>query len=210
MSPGLIVKICGITRPEDAEAAVRAGADWLGLNFWPRSRRHVTVERAIEIAAVIPGDVRRVGVFVNAPRPLVEDVAARVGLDLLQFHGDEDPEYLRAFAGRHVRALRVRAAEDLRRIERCDATDLVLLDAASEGYGGSGQVFDWSLARAAKAYGKRIVLAGGLTPENVAGAVRDVRPYGVDVASGVERAPGIKDEERMRRFVEAARGAPGA
>lgn len=204
----VIVKICGLTRPEDAEAAVAAGADWIGINFWPRSRRHVSIERAVEIAAAIPGDVRKVGVFVNAARPHIDEAAARVGLDLIQLHGDEDPEYCRAFAGRYLRAIRVTDAGDLRHIDAYD-TDLILLDAPSAGYGGSGTAFDWSLARQAKARsGKRILLAGGLTPDNVAGAVRDVRPFGVDVASGVETAPGVKSAELMRRFVDAAKGRP--
>jgi phosphoribosylanthranilate isomerase len=198
----VIVKICGITRPEDAEAAVAAGADWIGLNFWPRSRRFVTVERALEIAAVVPGDVKKVGVFVDAPAPAVEETARRVGLDWVQLHGDEDAEYCAKFAGRCVRALRVAAATDLAAIETVPA-EMFLLDAPSPG---SGRTFDWSLARAAKSYGKKIILAGGLTPENVAQAVREVRPFGVDVASGVESQPGIKDAEKMRRFVDEARG----
>jgi phosphoribosylanthranilate isomerase len=202
----LVVKICGLTRPEDAEAAVAAGADWIGLNFWPRSRRHVTLERALEIAAAVPGDVVRVGVFVNAAAPAVEEIARRVGLDLVQLHGDEDPEYCQAFAGRYLRALRLSDASDLPAIERFAGSDTVLLDTPSPGYGGSGATFDWSLARAAKAYGKRILLAGGLTPENVAQAVREVRPFGVDVAGGVEATPGIKDHDKLRRFVDAAKG----
>lgn len=202
----IVVKICGVTRPEDAEAAVAAGADWIGLNFWPRSRRYVSVERAVEIAAAIPGDVKKVGVFVNAAAPAVEEVARRVGLDLLQFHGDEDDAYLARFAGRpFLRALRVRTEADLRALPTLP-TDLVLLDTPTEGYGGSGCSFDWSLARLARASGKRILLAGGLTPENVAAAIREVRPFGVDVASGVELAPGIKDAVKMRRFVQAAKG----
>lgn len=206
MSVGLIVKICGVTTAEDAEAAVAAGADWLGLNFWPRSRRHVDAERAVEIVAALPRGVVKVGVFVNAPAPEVEAIAARVGLDLLQFHGDEDAAYLAGFAGRHVRALRVRDAADLRALDGL-ATDTVLLDAASDGYGGSGHTFDWALARQAGAPGRRLILAGGLTPENVAQAVREVRPFGVDVASGVERAPGVKDHDKVRRFVTAAKEA---
>jgi phosphoribosylanthranilate isomerase len=202
----MIVKICGITRAEDAEAAVKAGADWIGLNFWPRSRRYVTVEQAIAACQVIPGDVKKVGVFVNAAAPAVEETARRVGLDLVQFHGDEDEAYLAAFAGRpHVRAVRVRTEADLRVLERTSSTDTVLLDTPSDGYGGSGRTFDWSLARAARTLGKKILLAGGLTPENVAQAIREVRPFGVDVAGGVEASPGIKDPDKIRRFVETVR-----
>jgi phosphoribosylanthranilate isomerase len=200
-----LVKICGVTRAADAEAAVAAGADLIGLNFWPRSRRFVTIEQAIEIAAAIPGDVRKVGVFVNAAAPAVEEAMRRVGLDLAQFHGDEDPAYCAAFAGRHIRAVRVRAAADLRELERY-ATDTILLDSLTAGYGGSGESFDWSLARAARDLGKKIFLAGGLTPDNVTAAIREARPHGVDVAGGVERAPGIKDHDRMRQFIDAAKG----
>lgn len=203
----MIVKICGITRPEDAEAAVEAGADWIGLNFWPRSRRHVGVDRAVEIAAAIPGDVKKVGVFVNAAAPLVEEIIARVGLDLVQLHGDEDPDYCRAFAGRYLRAFRVATAADLRHLDAFDC-DVVLLDAPQAEYGGGGVTGDWSLARKARGAGKKILLAGGLTPDNVAAAVRDVRPFGVDVASGVESGPGVKDVELMQRFVRAAKGTP--
>jgi phosphoribosylanthranilate isomerase len=206
----VIVKICGVTRPEDAEVAAQAGADWIGLNFWPRSRRYVALERAVEVAAAIPGDVKKVGVFVNAPAPTVVDVAHRVGLDILQFHGDEDAHYLAAFAeefaGRTLQALRVRDATDLRLLEQLAGVDTVLLDAPSDSYGGSGRTFDWTLARQAKAHGKRIVLAGGLTPENVAQAIREVRPFGVDVAGGVEASPGVKDADKIRRFLEAAKG----
>ena len=206
----MIVKICGVTRPEDAEVAVAAGADWIGLNFWPRSRRYLSVERAREVAEAIPGDVKKVGVFVNAPAPTVMEAALLVGLDVLQFHGDEDAAYLAGFAGRYtfVKALRVRAALDLRLIDVLQGTDTVLLDAPSDSYGGAGRPFDWSLARQAKTHGKRIVLAGGLTPDNVGEAVREVRPFGVDVASGVESAPGLKDAEKVRRFVAAAKGEP--
>lgn len=201
----VIVKICGVTRPEDAELAVAAGADWIGLNFWPRSRRYVTVAQALEIAAAIPGDVRKVGVFVNAAAPALLEIAARIGLDLVQLHGDEDPEYCRALRRPHIRALRVADERDLAALEQIDS-DLVLLDTASPGYGGSGRVFDWSLARTAKSSGKKILIAGGLTPDNVAQAVREVRPFGVDVAGGVESAPGVKDPDKLRRFFYAAKG----
>lgn len=201
----VVVKICGVTRPEDAEAAAAAGADLVGLNFWPRSRRHVSIERAVEIAAALPGDVRKVGIFVNAARPAVEDAIRRVGLDLVQLHGDEDPAYCEAFAGRYIRAFRVATEADLRAIDSY-STDTVLLDAPSASYGGSGQTFDWSLAARARASGKKILIAGGLTPENVAVAVREARPWGVDVAGGVEKGSGIKDHDAMRRFVDAAKG----
>jgi phosphoribosylanthranilate isomerase len=199
------VKICGITRAQDAEAAVEAGADLVGLNFWPRSRRYVAVEAAIEIAAALPGDVKKVGVFVNAPAPTVLETAERVGLDLVQLHGDEDPAYADGLGRPYIRAVRVGSEADLRQIEGF-ASEWILLDTPSAGYGGSGKTFDWSLAAAARRYDKRIFLAGGLDEHNVAAAVRQVRPYAVDVAGGVESAPGIKDAGKMRRFVDAAKG----
>ncbi|HKA88846.1 MAG TPA: phosphoribosylanthranilate isomerase [Haliangiales bacterium] len=196
----MMVKICGITRIEDARVAVAAGADWIGVNLWPRSRRYVPLERAREIAAAAAGVVR-VAVFVNAPRADIE--AALAFVDLVQLHGDETPADCAPFAGRLVRALRAPDAAAM------DAfpTDLILLDTPSPGYGGSGRTFDWSLAAAAVARGKRVILAGGLDPDNVAAAVRAVRPFGVDVASGVEAAPGIKDADKVRRFVAAAKAA---
>jgi phosphoribosylanthranilate isomerase len=202
----MIVKICGITRPEDAEAAVDAGADWIGLNFWPRSRRYIaSIDRAVAIAAAVPGDVKKVGVFVNAPAPQIEEIASRVGLSLIQFHGDEDPAFCARFAGRYLRAFRVASAADLRHLDAFDC-EHVLLDTPQPDYGGGGVVGDWSLARQARASGKKLLLAGGLTPDNVSAAVRDVRPFGVDVASGVESAPGVKDAALVRRFVAAAKG----
>jgi phosphoribosylanthranilate isomerase len=199
------VKICGITRPEDARAAADAGADLVGLNFWAGSRRHLDVETAVLIAAALPPGVRKVGVFVNAAAEDVEAIAARVGLDLVQFHGDEDLGYCERFAGRYIRAVRVGSEADLEILPRY-STDTVLLDTPSEGYGGSGRTFSWALARAAHVHGKRIILAGGLTPENVAQAVAAAAPWAVDVAGGVESAPGLKDHDKLRRFVEAAKG----
>ena len=200
-----LVKICGVTRAEDAEAAGEAGADFSGLNCWARSRRVVSVEAAIAIAAAIPGDVKKVGVFVNAPAPTVLEIAGRVGLDLVQLHGDEDAAYARALGRPYIRAVRCGSESDLRVIEDFD-TELVLLDTPSAGYGGSGKTFDWGLARAARRYGRKLLLAGGLDEHNVASAVRDVRPYAVDVAGGVESAPGVKDKGKLRRFIDAAKG----
>jgi phosphoribosylanthranilate isomerase len=202
------VKICGVTRPEDAEAAATAGADYIGVNFWPRSRRHVTVERALEVVAALPGDVKKVGVFVNAPATQVVEIAARVGLDLVQLHGDEDVAYARALGRPFVRALRVATAADVRAAADWREAAFVLYDSPSPGYGGSGQTFDWSLAEAARSAGTRFFLAGGLDPTNVGQAVRRVRPAGVDVAGGVESAPGVKDHDKLRRFIDAAKGTP--
>ncbi len=201
----LVVKICGVTRAADAEAAAAAGADWIGLNFWSRSRRRVTVEQAQEVARAIPREILRVGVFVNAPLAVVRATALAVGLDLIQLHGDEDARYMAALGLPTLRALRVAGRESLRTLDEL-VGDTILLDAPSASYGGSGEVFDWALAREVAARGKRVILAGGLTAENVAQAIREARPHGVDVATGVESAPGVKDAELMRRFVHAARG----
>jgi len=199
------VKICGLTRVEDAIAAAAAGADYVGLNFWPGSRRHVAVAVARAIAAALPPGVIKVGVFVNAPAGEIEATAAEVGLELVQLHGDESVAFCRPFAARAIRAVRVAVADDLSVLADHPAA-LFLLDAHAPGYGGTGRTVDWGLAAAAHAHGRPFFLAGGLTPENVAEAARAVRPFGVDVAGGVESAPGIKDHDRLRRFVAAAKG----
>jgi phosphoribosylanthranilate isomerase len=192
----LIVKICGITRPEDAAAAEEAGADWIGLNFWPGSKRRVSVEVAKAIRTRLP----KIGVFVNAPLEEIRRIAGEIGLDRIQLHGDEPTDF---WTGPPP-ALRV-----VRGVDRLTAGDeLVLLDAATPGYGGAGEALDWNAVRAAvERTGRRIILAGGLTPANVASAIAIVRPAGVDVASGVESAPGVKDPDKIRAFVRAARGA---
>jgi len=205
----MLVKICGITRSEDAEQAVRAGADWLGINFWPKSKRFATREVAIEIAAAARAaraDVELVGVFVNQPVAEIDAVADALALDYVQLHGDETPSTCAHFGARAIKAIAVRGMEDVRLLDDFPATTF-LLDTPSAGYGGSGRTFDWTLAKAAVGSGRRILLAGGLDVENVAAAVREVRPFGVDVASGVEMAPGVKDSEKVRRFIAAAKGA---
>ena len=199
------VKICGITNVEDAQAAVAAGADLLGFVFAEESPRRVTVEQAAEIARVVPPFVLRVGLFVNAPPELVMEAMMRCGLQLLQFHGDETPEYCRQFGAMSMKAFRVKDADSLRALPDYP-TDAWLLDAFVPGQrGGTGHSFNWDLAIEAMKLGKPVFLAGGLTPENVADAVRKVQPYGVDVSSGVESAPGKKDHAKVRAFIEAAK-----
>lgn len=203
------VKICGITNLEDARAAVEAGADALGFNFWPRSKRYVTPARAREIIEALPPGVLLVGVFVNEEGP--EEVARKVsesGVGAAQLHGDETPEFCRRLRGLMlIKALRV--GEGFRAEAAAGyGAEAILLDAFStEERGGTGRTFDWSVAKTTRALVPKLFLAGGLTPENVAEAVRAVKPYGVDVCSGVESAPGRKDFARMRRFIEAARSA---
>ena len=198
------VKMCGITRLEDARMCLEAGADVLGFNFWPESKRHVPVSRAVEIAAALPARVLRVGVFVHATPEEVRRTVAAVGLGAVQLHGDEDPlEY--AEAGVPLWQV-LRIGTSLPESVSPRAAEL-LLDARVEGFGGSGRSFDWSLAREARRFGLPFWLAGGLSPLNVEEAVRRVAPAGVDVASGVEASPGVKDPERVRAFVAAVRAA---
>ena len=201
------VKICGVTNVADALAAAGAGADMIGLNFYAGSPRHVTPAQAAEIARALPPFVLRVGVFVNPESAQVMEAIAACGLNLLQFHGDEDSDFCTQFGVMSVKALRVRDAESLKTLANFH-TDAFLLDAYSKaGLGGTGEKFNWDLAVAAQQFGKPIFLAGGLTPENVADAVRQVRPFAVDVSSGVESAPGKKDAAKVRAFIAAVRAA---
>ena len=199
------VKICGVCRAEDAAAAVRLGADFVGLNFHPASPRHVTPEAAREIAAAVSGTAL-VGVFVDAPRALVEDVAAGVGLAALQFHGEEDPDYCRGWPWRVIKALRARAGADLAAEARRYDVDYVLVDSFVPGRpGGTGVPLDAAVAAPLPA--ARLFVAGGLRPDTVAGVVRAVRPFAVDVASGVEEHPGRKDHGKLEEFIRRAKAA---
>ena len=202
------VKICGLTRLEDVEAAVRLGADALGFNFWPGSRRYLAPARARELVRALPPFVTAVGVLVDPSREEALAAAAASGVQVLQLHGDEPPELCLGLGLPVLKALRVRGPESLALLDRYAGVACgFLLDADSAGYGGSGLTFDWGLAARAAAR-VPVVLAGGLTPANVAAAVRAVRPWGVDVASGVESAPGLKDHDLMARFVRAAKEQP--
>ena len=199
------VKICGITNLADAQAAVAAGADALGLNFYEKSPRRVSVKAAAEISKQLPPFIMRAGVFVNADEDLVTRAIGECGLSLLQFHGEEPPEFCTQFGLMRMKSFRIRDAESLTEIPNYQ-TDAYLLDAYSPGArGGTGEKFNWDLAIEAQKFGKPIFLAGGLTPENVADAVRKVRPFGVDVASGVEIAPGKKDQAKIHEFIAAVR-----
>ncbi len=199
------VKICGVTSVEDALMAVAAGADAIGLNFCRSSPRCVPVDVAAAIAAALPPRVCRVGVFVDAPRDEVQSIAARVGLDALQFHGSESAELCAGWDRKTIKAVRVRDGETLARAAAY-AVDFILADAYVEGrLGGTGQRVPPAWLAGVPAH--RLILAGGLTPDNVAEAVRLVRPAAVDVASGVERLPGIKDPEKVGRFIANARVA---
>ena len=201
------VKVCGITNPEDARVAADAGADAIGLVF-AESPRRVSVERAREIAAALPEGVLKVGVFVDAEPGEVLRIAREVGLDYAQLHGDEPPEALAEIRDGGVgvmKAVRVRNAEALAAVERYEA-DLFLLDAwSAEARGGTGERFDWELAKSLRGR-DNIVVSGGLGPANVREAIEYFEPYGVDASSSLEERPGKKNGERVRRFVGAARG----
>src|SRR5450631_1471750 len=201
------VKICGVTNVADALAAAEAGADMIGLNFYEKSPRHITLATAVEISRALPPFVLRVGVFVNPQEALVTRAIGECNLSLLQFHGDEAPELCTQFNLMSMKAIRVGDVESLKQLANYQ-TDAFLLDAHSKsGLGGTGETFNWDLAIEARKFNKPIFLAGGLTPENVAEAVRKVRPFAVDVSSGVESAPGKKDHAKVKAFVNAAKSA---
>lgn len=202
------VKICGLRRAEDAAAAVTAGADALGFNFWPGSRRYIEPAGAARIVAEVPPQVLTVGVFVDEQPERVLAIAEQTGIMALQLHGNESPEYVDQLGDYlKIKTIKVGPGFQPKDLSRYPSASLFLLEGFVAGMvGGTGRTFDWSLAEMAKDYGK-IILAGGLTPDNVAEAVRRVRPWGVDVASGVERKPGIKDPELIREFIQAARTA---
>jgi phosphoribosylanthranilate isomerase len=200
------VKICGLTRPIDAERAVDSGADLLGLNFVPTSSRCIDIACAQTIAHVVNGRARLVGVFVDESLERILQVAADVPLDLVQLHGHESPEFVSAVGPRAFKAVAIGSAEDVE-FAKTYPGHLLLVDARVAGqHGGTGVRIDPRLV-APLARERSVILAGGLRPENVAEAVRQVRPRGVDVASGVESAPGIKDEWMMQEFVQEARRA---
>lgn len=204
----LKIKICGITNFADAQAAVAAGADALGFMLYERSPRFLSVEAAAEIIRRLPPLVAKVGVFVNASEGTVIEARNACGFDTFQFHGDEPPDFCRRFAPmKAIKAFRIRDENSLLALPDYQ-TDAWLLDSYVPGQeGGTGTRFNWPLAVAAKQHGVPIILAGGLTPENVATAIRQVRPFGVDVSSGVESVPGKKDHDKLRAFIAAARAA---
>ena len=201
-----LVKVCGFTRVADVQAAVAAGVDWLGFNLWPHSKRAQSAEQVRVLVAAIPkgpDGARAVGLFVDAGPAEVRELAAFAGLQAVQLHGQERAEDWRGFPLPVIKALRVDGPEAIRSAEAWDC-ETILLDAPGPQPGGNGTSFDWSLA-ATLTSRRRVMVAGGLTPDNVAQAVRASRPFGVDVASGVELGPGLKDAALMQRFVEAAR-----
>lgn len=197
------VKICGITRQQDAIAAAAAGADAIGLNFHPGSRRFVTAEQAESIAQATPPFVALVGLFVDLPAAEVSQILARVPLSMLQFQGEESAAHCESFGRPYIKSVNVSGPVDVPGLHRrYPKASGFLLDASVPGMvGGTGQTFDWSLWPT-DAAGSHLVLAGGLTPANVGEAIRLTRPYAVDICSGVEQAPGIKDRALMEQFIK--------
>lgn len=198
------VKICGITNLADAQLASVLGAHALGFIFYPRSPRYIAPETAREIIAQLPPLVLSVGVFVNEALTTVQELATRIGLDWVQLHGEESPDYCQALGRNVIKVIPVKDETSLNQITAYQGrVRAFLLDTYKTGQrGGTGQVFDWALARQAKAWGP-VILAGGLNPDNVAAAVQAVQPLAVDVASGVEAAPGRKDPDKLRAFFKA-------
>ena len=196
--------MCGITSLEDALFAARAGASALGFVFYEKSPRFISPEDAGEIIRRIPPFVARVGVFVNAGADYLREAKDTAGFDVYQFHGDETPEFCSAFAGNYIKAVRVKSAESLDAVDLYD-TDAFLFDAYSpDAYGGTGESFSWDVLSGRKLGNRFVILSGGLDADNVRDAIRAVNPHAVDVSSGVESSPGVKDHLKLKRFLEAA------
>ena len=198
----MFVKICGITRAEDADLATELGASALGFVFWPGSARYISQESARAIVRRHAGTVKSVGVFVDQSPEEVTHIMDTVGLDVAQLHGGESPEYCRLLNRAVIKAIGLQDGEPAL-LDEFDPEMLILIDAHDPSrYGGTGRTVDWNAARQI-AVSRKTILAGGLNPENITRAVAAVRPYGVDVSSGVEAAPGVKDASRLKRFFEA-------
>ena len=197
------IKICGFTNAENAQQAALTGIDAIGLNFYAKSPRHVNIDSAREIVAALPPFVNKVGLFVNANPSLIDEVLCEVALDTLQFHGDESPSDCAQYEMPFIKAIRVSPEVDLIKTanEYYQAGALLLDTYQSDFYGGSGKSFDWSLAKIE--LDLPIILAGGLTPDNVSAAIDIVQPYAVDVSSGVESAKGFKDIDKIRAFISS-------
>ncbi|MBX7147856.1 phosphoribosylanthranilate isomerase [bacterium] len=200
----VLVKICGITNLDDALDAVELGADFLGFNFYPDSKRYIEPEAADDIIQDIPSSVKKVGVFVNEQVEKVIDLAVALELDFVQFHGDETADYCNAVGRPWLKAFRLKEEKDLEEISKYESPWLLVDSYVEKAFGGTGIVSNWDLAREAKKYGE-LFLSGGLNPDNIATAIQSVQPYAVDVASGVESAPGIKDRTKLEKFIAIAK-----
>ena len=198
------VKICGMTQLKDALFAVEQGVDAVGFIFYKKSPRAVTMKTVREIIAKLPPLVDTVGVFVNESAERLNKIADYCGLDLVQLHGEESPAFCRKIHRRVIKAFRVKDLQSIKQLEKFPVSGFLLDTFSDDLHGGTGKTFDWNLALPAKKMGP-VILAGGLTPRNILQAVRQVRPYGVDVCSGVEKSPGIKDFEKVRAFLKNIR-----
>ena len=198
------VKICGMTQLKDALFAVEQGVDAVGFIFYKKSPRAVTMKTVREIIAKLPPLVDTVGVFVNESAERLNKIADYCGLDLVQLHGEESPAFCRKIHRRVIKAFRVKDLQSIKQLEKFPVSGFLLDTFSDDLHGGTGKTFDWNLALPAKKMGP-VILAGGLTPRNILQAVRQVRPYGVDVCSGVEKSPGIKDLEKVRAFLKNIR-----
>ncbi|MFC7685891.1 phosphoribosylanthranilate isomerase [Ureibacillus sp. GCM10028918] len=199
------VKICGLKEEEHVQAAIDAGATWIGFMFAP-SKRRVSVERARDLAKLVPSHVKKVGVFVNPTAQEVQEAVETVGLDFVQYHGTENPTFITHLGYPSIKAVSIRGYEDVEKASDYDV-DYYLFDAPGTDYaGGSGHVFDWSLLDQLSIPRNRVILAGGLNRENVTRAISQVEPFGVDVSSGVEKN-GVKDSDLIKQFIEAATSA---
>lgn len=197
----VLVKICGLTNLEDTMDAIELGADFLGFNFYPDSPRYLEPDRAKDIFREIPGGVTKVGIFVNADYQLVTDMAIDLELDYLQFHGDETPDFCNQFGRSWWKAFRPQTEKDLEEISPYKSEWLLIDSFVEKAFGGTGIVSNWDLAKKAKKYGS-LILSGGLKSENVEMALSSVKPYAVDVASGVESSPGVKERSKMEEFIK--------
>ena len=202
MNPRTRVKICGITRPEDGVAAARLGVDAIGLVFYEKSPRHVSIEQAKVICEALPGFVTVVSLFLNADEQQINQVLDKVAIDLIQFHGNESAEFCRGFSRPYIKALGM--ADNSALLSQmgtyADARAVLLDSHATGAAGGTGQAFDWQTVP--EEVSQQIILAGGLKPDNVASAIQQVRPYAVDLSSGVEASPGIKDAALMAQLMK--------
>ena len=196
------VKICGLKEEEHVKSAVNAGATWIGFMF-AESKRQITIQRAVELAKLIPSHIKKVGVFVNPTEQEVHAAVKAVDLDYVQYHGSENPTFITRLGYPSIKAISIRSYEDVKIASSYDV-DYYLFDAPGTDYaGGSGHVFDWSLLEQLSIPKNRVILAGGLNSQNIARAIAQVEPFGVDVSSGVEKS-GTKDSELIKQFIEAA------
>ena len=198
------IKVCGMTSLEDTLVAVEAGADAVGFIFYKKSQRSVTIKTVCEIVDKLPPFVDAIGIFVNESAEQINKIADRCKLDRVQLHGDETPAFCKKIRRRVIKAIRVKDIQSLKKLSDFPVSGFLLDTFSEEQRGGTGKVFDWNLVHPAKKYGA-VILAGGLTPNNVRQAIHRVKPYGVDVCSGVESQPGIKDHKKVKAFIKNAK-----